>query len=107
MAFRLFGGKAETASTEGFFWKWFIKNERRLFEFDTAQEKIFGELSKELKKVHGDLTFEFGPVQDGKREFVLSAGGIKSAFPSVESLYAKAPPLPRWVWVKYRPRRIP
>jgi len=107
MAFKIFGRKAEAASNEEVFWKWFIKNEQRLFEFDTDRERIFGELSKELKKVHGDLTFEFGPVHDGKREFVLSAGGIKSAFPSVESLYGKAPSLPRWVWVKYRPRRIP
>lgn len=54
-----------------------------------------------------DLTFEFGPVKDGKREFVLSAGGIKAAFPAVEALYSKAPALPRWVWVKFRPRRVP
>jgi hypothetical protein len=56
--------------------------------------------------VNSDLTFEFGPVlPNGKREFIISAGGIKAAFPAVEALYAKAPHLERWVWVKYRPRR--
>jgi hypothetical protein len=38
---------------------------------------------------------------------VISAGGISTAFPSVEALYNKAPSLSRWVWVKYRPRRLP
>jgi hypothetical protein len=25
----------------------------------------------------------------------------------VEALYNKAPPLPCWIWIKYRPRRLP
>lgn len=58
-----------------------------------------------MQRVNEDLTFEFGPVIAGKREFVISAGGIKAAFPAVESLYATALNLPRWEWVKFRPRR--
>jgi hypothetical protein len=106
MAFSIFGAKAE-ASNEDAFWKWFVKNEQRLFDFESDRERIFDELGRKMKQVNRDLTFEFGPTQNGKREFVVSAGGVKSAFPAVESLYAKAPSLPRWVWVKYRPRRIP
>ena len=61
-----------------------------------------------MNKVNPDLTFEFGPVDArGKREFVISAGGIKSAFPSVEYLYKSAPKLSRWHFIKYRPRRSP
>ncbi|HMC96120.1 MAG TPA: hypothetical protein VKG92_00560, partial [Flavobacteriales bacterium] len=30
---------------------------------------------------------------------------IKDAFPSVEAVHAAAPVLPRWIWVKFRPRR--
>jgi len=105
MLFDMFGAKP--SSKEEAFWNWFVKNEQRLFDFESDRERIFGDLGTQLKKVHGDLTFEFSPVQDGKREFVLSAGGIRSAFPAVESLYAKAPPLTRWKWVKYRPRRMP
>lgn len=105
MAFSIFGTKA--SSSEEKFWSWFTKNEQRLFEFEADREKIFDELARTMKQVNPDLTFEFGPIQNGKREFVISAGGIKSAFPAVESLYGKAPSLPRWVWVKYRPRRLP
>ncbi len=91
---------------EAAFWKWFAANEARLFTFENDQEAIFDEIGVEMHRVNSDLTFEFGPVENGKREFVISAGGIKSAFPAVESLYRSAPELKRWVWVKYRPRRL-
>lgn len=106
MAFSLFSGKA-SASGEADFWKWFVANEPRLFSFDADREAVFDELGRQMGRVNGDLTFEFGPVRDGRREFVISAGGIKSAFPAVEALYSAAPSLKRWVWVKYRPRRFP
>ena len=106
MVFGLFSGKA-SASNEAMFWKWFTAHEARLFAFETDREAIFDELAAEMHRVNSDLTFEFGPVQNGKREFVISAGGIKSAFTAVEALYDSAPKLRHWVWVKYRPRRLP
>jgi hypothetical protein len=106
VALGLLSGRA-VASSETNFWSWLTANESRLFTFESDQEKVFDELSKELRRVNGDLAFEFGPVKEGKREFVMSAGGIRSAFPAVEALYGAAPPLQRWVWVKFRPRRLP
>jgi hypothetical protein len=95
-----------SANTDDNFWKWFSENEAMLFAFEKNQEEIFNELSAALALVNTDLTFEFGPIQpDGKREFVISAAGIKSSFPAVEALYNKAPTLKKWIWVKYRPRR--
>ena len=90
------------------FWKWFEKNKDDLFHFEKDTEAVFDRLAEAMSKVHGDLTFEFSPVRDdGSREFVISAGGIKAGFPSVESLHAAAPSLPRWVFLKYRQRRFP
>ena len=66
MGFSLFGNSVK-ASTEGVFWKWFAANETRLFEFEKDQEAIFDALQSELQKIHADLTFEFGPVQNGIR----------------------------------------
>ena len=107
MAFTVFSSNAQ-ATSEDTFWQWFTKNEARLFSFEKNQEAIFDELGTEMERVNSDLTFEFSPIlPNKKREFVISAGGIKSAFPAVESLYQKAPKLKRWVWVKYRPRRTP
>ena len=89
------------------FWQWFEENESMLFDFERDQERTFDQLRTALKKVHPDLTFEFGPKQDGKREFVISADGLKSAFPAVESLYAAAPTLGRWSFIKFRQRQHP
>jgi hypothetical protein len=106
--FGLFKNK-ENGTPEENFWAWFQKNESRIFAVDVAdtssRDTIFDELASNMHKVNKDLTFEFSPVlPNGKREFVISADGIKSAFPAVESLHKQAPILERWTWVKFRPR---
>jgi hypothetical protein len=89
------------------FWRWFEQNESLLFNFETNREKVFDGLAKAMRQVHPDLTFEFGPVENSKREFVISADGIKDGFPKVISLFEAAPKLARWSFIKFRPRRIP
>lgn len=106
MAFSLVGSKMP-ASPEEEFWTWFTAHEARLFAFESDREAVFDALGEQLSRVNDHLTFEFGPIENGRREFVISAGGIKAAFPAVEALYSKAPPLQRWIWVKFRPRRLP
>ncbi len=88
------------------FWRWFIQHERQLFDFKADRERIFDELAKELRKVDPNLCFEFGP-KENKREFVISAGGIKGSFPAVISLVTSAPNLDRWRIIAFRPRRLP
>jgi hypothetical protein len=78
-----------------------------LFNFEKNREQTFDRLGAEMHKLNSSLTFEFGPIENGKREFVISADGIKEAFPQVEALYAAAPSLPRWKFVRFRPRRKP
>lgn len=91
------------------FWNWFVQHEDELFNFDPHQiderERIFDGLASVLNKVNADLAFEFGPNGGSKREFVISAGGIKKAFPAVVSLANAAPPLDRWSLIAFRPRR--
>ena len=58
------------------FWQWFDAHQDQLFNFELDRERIFDELSSRLNCVHPELTFEFGPEKD-KREFVISAGGIR------------------------------
>jgi hypothetical protein len=86
------------------FWNWFNQHDRELFDFEADREGIFDQLATELQKVDPDLTFEFGPRQ-ARREFVISAGGIKRAFPAVSALAAAAPILERWRVTAFRPRR--
>jgi len=90
------------------FWKWFGDNEEQFFALDlenkAEREKVFDMLARQLQKIDRDLTFEFGPPQP-VREFILSAGGIKRAFPAVLSLSKAATPLARWKITAFRPRR--
>jgi hypothetical protein len=105
-AFAISCGRAQTTPEE-VFWKWFEHNENSLFDFEKDRERTFGQLSGEMHKLNPNLTFEFGPKEDGRREFVISADGIRDAFPEVEALYGAAPSLPRWKFTKFRPRRKP
>ena len=89
------------------FWKWFKAHDDVLFNFEKDQERIFDQLGDEMHKLNPGLTFEFGPKENGRREFVISADGIRDAFPEVEALYATAPSLPRWKFIRFRPRRRP
>ena len=90
------------------FWNWFLQHEPDFFAFDPAQEaeceRLFEGLASELGKVDPDLSFEFGP-RGPRREFVISASGIRRAFPRVTSLVADAPRLDRWQVTAFRPRR--
>ncbi len=62
-------------------------------------------VSEAIERVDQGLSFEIGAVDDlGKREFILSANGISSNIPKVESLFLTAPEMPHWRVRKYRPR---
>jgi len=99
----------ETTS-QAAFWSWFGKHEPELFRFDPDQEiereSLFDQFAAELQKVNRDLTFEFGP-KGPTRELVISAAGIRSAFPAVVHLAEAAPALERWQITAFRPRRPP
>ena len=91
------------ASAEERFWQWFEQNSNRLFAFETDRDCVFRDLTAALHKVHEGLTFEFGPVQDDKREFIVSADGIRERFPAVQRLVAAAPAMSRWTVIPFRP----
>jgi hypothetical protein len=91
------------ATPEARFWKWFKKNSLRLFTFEANQDAVFASLDRALKGVHEGLTFEFGPVENGRREFIVSADGIKTVFPAVTRLVEAAPPIREWKVIPFRP----
>jgi hypothetical protein len=89
-------------SKEKKFWKWFVEHPEELFNFEDNQERVFSQLGTQLKKIDENLTFEFGPIQDNKREFILSADGIFSSFPAVQKLVGVAPKINRWTVIPFR-----
>ena len=86
------------------FWNWFREHEMELLDFEADRERVFDQLATEIQKVDPRLTFEFGP-KEATREFVISAGGIRGAFPAVSALVAAAPHLEKWRMTAFRPRR--
>ena len=88
---------------EDIFWDWFSKNSNAYFHFEKDQNNLFAQLKTQLEKIHPDLVFEFSPIfNDGTREFVISANGIKSVFSIVNNLVAKAPKLKSWKFIAFR-----
>jgi hypothetical protein len=102
---------ASTAGSQELFWTWFNRRQDSYFALDlsnvAANEMLFADLTSHLHAVDENLTFEFGPKIDGKRELVISADGIRSSFPAVLALVAAAPQLPHWKITAFRPRRYP
>ena len=59
------------------------QNEDAVSDFEKDRERVFDRLEIALHKVDSHLTFEFGPKEDGRREFTISADGIREAFPNI------------------------
>lgn len=88
------------------FWKWFIEHQEDVLNVEADQERIFDQLAVALQGVDPNLTFEVGP-KGTPREFIVSAGGVKTSFPAVISLVNASPTLPKWDVIAFRPRRTP
>lgn len=88
------------------FWDWFRANGPALHALVSEDDPLWTELGSRLTALHPDLTFELGSSDEGRREFVISAGGAPEAFPAVRALAAAAPELPHWRVVPFRPRRV-
>ena len=85
------------------FWNWFTKESNKYFHFETNQEELFFRMKSELNKIDCNLVFEFSPIlKNGKREFVISADGIKDSFPSVINLTKQAPIIDKWKIIAFR-----
>lgn len=89
------------------FWNWFKTNEEMMYHFEKDQESVLDKIHRSIKKVHPDLVFEISGIHDdGKREFVISAGGLTEVIPAVESLHITAPQSDKWIFIKYRQRNL-
>jgi len=99
---RLFERKAK----EQDFWDWFSKNANAYFHFEKNQNVLFTTLKTKLNRINPDLVFEFGPIKDDEtRELIISADGIKTAFPIITNLVNQAPTLKNWKFIAFRQPR--
>jgi hypothetical protein len=58
------------------FWRAFLRTEEAMFGGDGGA----AELTELIGRVHPDLEFDIGPPEAGRREIVISAGGIREAW---------------------------
>jgi len=93
--------------TEKEFWSWFEKNSEDYFQLDEKNyDLLFNKLGLQLSKYHKDLTFEFSvEISQGKRDFIISAEGMISAFAAVIKLVEEAPTLEKFNIVAFRQRQ--
>ncbi|EFV79032.1 hypothetical protein AADC60_08115 [Cytobacillus pseudoceanisediminis] len=101
--FKKLFGKNFTAAE---FWIWFEKNSQDYYQLKEEKlNSLFYKLDKQLSKINEDIAFEFSAdLIDGKREFIISADGILSAFTDVIDLVEKAPKLDGFKIIAFRPK---
>ncbi|MBK9584467.1 MAG: hypothetical protein KA099_09015 [Alphaproteobacteria bacterium] len=90
--------------THAEFWDWFIQNKSMIEQYDKKTEAVMNAVQGKIKAVYPDLWFEIGQAEDKVYEFIISAGGLKSAIPSVIDLYKAAPQIPGWRVIAFKPR---
>lgn len=87
------------------FWKWFLEHENEFFHYEQQHSELLEITLDKLKEIHPDLVFEISPEFESKREFIISANGLKEAFASVIELAKSAPKMDRWLITPFRQRK--
>lgn len=92
------------ASQYSNFWAWFQANEAD-FPTTTEFDAEYGDaLSDQLNDIEPGLVYEIAIPENGQKEFVISADGIKELIPAVRGLVNSAPSLKGWEIIAFRPR---
>ena len=100
----LLTGRAHATQQQDF-WLWFEANRDFLAQYDTNTAAVTRAVGSRLQNVDRGLTYEIGRAPDGVYEFVVSAGGVRDAFPEVRRLVRAAPAMEDWRVIAFRPRR--
>ncbi len=86
------------------FWEKFTFFSEELYKQKFPSKKLISRVLTCLQEVHKNLYFEIGQKAK-KREFIISADGIKEAFPVVLKLVEHAPHFDRWHIIAFRQRK--
>lgn len=89
------------------FWNWFKNNQEEFYNLDHEKmdelEMSFQKLDIQLKSLNESFTYEFSPVfENGKREFILSADGVRDVFPDLLDLFKRSPDLEKWEFIPFK-----
>jgi hypothetical protein len=85
------------------FWQWFLDHQAEFKSLSNPDEPFWDIAAGQLKKVHERFWFELSNVNNGVREFVVTAEGHVEAFPVAELLVNLAPEVEGWAFVALKP----
>ena len=85
------------------FWGWFAQHSDELRTLEDGSPLV-DEMHFQLGRYYDGLVYEMTMPKDSPRELVVSADGIREAFPAVQVLIARAPVLDGWKFTAFRPR---
>lgn len=86
------------------FWRWFVKNEKRLKNFESDPDKYLNELFVQVRKIRAGLAIEFEPPQNGIIKMTVSANGNIELFQLVRDIVERAPAVKGWKIIAFRQR---
>ena len=86
------------------FWSWFVRNEKRLKNFESDPDKYLNELFIQVKKIKAGLAIEFEPPQNGIIKMTVSANGNIELFQLVREMVERAPAVKGWKFIAFRQR---
>lgn len=92
------------------FWRWLGNHRAKIHEeikgpgAPTSQHWSINEVGRRLKDIDASLVHEIGMADLSTIELIISADGIKAAFPAVIELVKSAPPLDGFKITAFRPR---
>lgn len=99
----MLGGLFKKKNKEDVFWDWFSKHSDEYFQLESNQQQLFADLKTQLEVIDPNLVFEFStPLEDGTKEFIISADGIQDSFHAVTNLVKHAPPFKQWKVIAFR-----
>jgi hypothetical protein len=87
------------------FWRWFSQAASRLEADNFSDPDTLRQLDRHLFNVDSRLNWEIGPGATSPAQLVISPNFNPELVPICKSLLARAPQLPRWSFLMYKPRR--
>ena len=93
-----------TSSPQSGFWTWFKENESKFPATDKFAAGYGKELRRRLNLIAPGLVYEISIPEEGQKELVISADGLRRLIPYVEDLVRAAPLIEGWKITAFRPR---
>ena len=88
------------------FWKWFVENEKRFWNYNEENShSLLTEIQEHLSFINHEgstVALEFAEILDTIKRLEVSADGVKELFDPIIQLIEAAPELSKWEFIAFR-----